>query len=172
MVAPAASRQAMPHTSVDRESTGMPMSRARSAFSAMPRTATPESVRNRNQLNRPSTTGTKASRSRSLPSMTTGKNVVICVDDSGVVKVVTSALAPNIGGTRTCIPPSTWARPMVATVSTSRDEPAKRRMTNRSTITPTRMPTTQAAATATNQGTPQPENMEMPTAAANPPVAP
>ena len=40
--------------------------------------------------------------------------------------------APNQPGMNSVMPPSSWARPMVATVSTSRGALAKRRMTKRS----------------------------------------
>jgi len=54
------------------------------------------------------------------------------------------ALASNSVGSSNSMPPSTCASPMVATVSTSRDCLAKRRMTRNSTMPPSASPRTTA----------------------------
>ena len=71
----AARPPATDHSSSDSWLTGMPSSRARSMFSAMPRTAMPASVRSRNHDSTASTIGTTASSSMSLPVNVTGSTL-------------------------------------------------------------------------------------------------
>ncbi|MEZ5135639.1 MAG: hypothetical protein R2699_11455 [Acidimicrobiales bacterium] len=94
-----------------------------------------------------------ASSNRSLPVITTGSTVT-CTVLSGVSKLPTSGGPSRAIGTISAMPPSTWARPMVAMVRVSREALAKRRMTMRSTKNPMATPRATATPTATNHGTP------------------
>ena len=110
--------------------TGTPSRRARSVFSAAARMAVPARDRRRNQASAPTTTGTTATASRWLPVMSAGPTS----NDSELSGVSnapsTRPSAPNsFWGMSSSIPPRTWARPMVATVSTSRGASANRRTT-------------------------------------------
>ena len=73
----AARPPATDHSSSESWLTGMPSSRARSMFSAMPRTAMPASVRSRNHDSTARTIGTTASSSRSLPVKVTGPTLTV-----------------------------------------------------------------------------------------------
>ena len=87
-------------------------------------------------------------------------------------KAGTSGERPNSTGTSTSAPPRTWARPMVATVSTSREALAKRRITIRSTATPITTPEATASSAAIGHGTPLARYSSMPMLAGRPPMAP
>ena len=149
----AASVPARTQTNVVRLRTGTPRSRARSVFSAAARIAVPASDRRRNQASAPTTTGTTAATSRWSPVRMTGPRVM-------VVEVRGVSNAPRMGdstpkanlGMASSSPPSSCARPMVATVSTSRGACAKRRMTVSSTSPPSSAPPTSAHTIAAAYG--------------------
>jgi hypothetical protein len=68
---------------------------------------------------------------------------------NGVAKPpLTNPEPPNHEGMNSSRPARAWARPMVATVRTRRDERAKRRMTRNSRIPPMSAPETTPAAMA------------------------
>ena len=167
----AANPPTMAHTIVESRRTGIPSSSARSVFSAMARTARPSSVRSRNQLRAASTTGTTATMSRSLPVSTSGW-ISTCTSVSGVRNDGTRGDRPNSIGTSISAPPRTWASPMVATVNTSLDAVAKRRITSRSTTIPVTTPAATAVSAATGHGTFPARYSSIPTTAGNPPMAP
>ena len=146
----AASAPARTHTTVVRLRTGTPSSRARSVFSAAARIAVPASEPRRNQASAPTTSGTTAATSRWSPLMTTGPSSKL-VEVSGVSNAPSSGdSTPNTRrGIPSSRPPRSWARPMVATVSTSRGAWAKRRITTTSTRPPSTAPPTSAIAMAT-----------------------
>ena len=79
---------------------------------------------------------------------------------------------PSRLGRNTAAPPSAWARPTVATVSTRRGAVAKRRITNRSTRAPMAMPTTTPTGPAITQGTSLPMARPAATPAPALPMAP
>ena len=108
------------HSISDRRCTGMPSSRARSTFSAMPRSAMPASVRSRNHDNARATIGTTASSNRSLPVTITGSIATRDVRQRRLERADERRAAPVRSGRNSAIPPSTWASPIVATVRTSR----------------------------------------------------
>ena len=130
-----ASRPAITHTSVDSRRTGMPSSRARSELSATERTATPASVRRRNQPMATSTTGTTMAISRSFPLKSTGKSSTWWAL-RGVVTPPTMEGPRNQPGTSSWIPPKSWARPMVTTMTISRGAEKKRQRMMKSTKRP------------------------------------
>ncbi len=150
MAVKAARPPEMIHTKVESRWMGMPNSKARSRFSAAARTAAPESVRRRNHASAAMTGGTEATIRRWSPVKRTGSMLKPKVN--GVRKPPTSPAEPNRRGMINSMPPRTCANPMVATVSTKRDESAKRRMTSTSTSPPTASPTARPIAAATRYG--------------------
>ena len=101
--------------------------------------AMPASVRPRNQARAAMTTGTTATISMWLPRRMTGSMVRLrSIGDTNPPSG--PAPAPNSSGMSSSMPPSTWARPIVATVRTSREERAKRRITRNSTMPPRAKP--------------------------------
>ena len=163
----AASPPAIDHSRSDSWLTGMPTRRARSMFSAMPRTAVPASVPLRNQTRPASTSGTTATSSRSLPLKVTG-SIVHCLSDSEVSKPGMRSAAPNQPGMNRAMPPSSWARPIVATVRTRRGALMNRRMTSRSVSAPTTTPAATPMTADSSHGQPLPRV----SAAASPPPTP
>ena len=153
MTVRAARAPVMTHTREESRCTGKPRRKARSALSAMPRMARPPSVRSRNQVRAPSTRGTTAMSSRSLPVRMTGSTAT-WTSLRPVAKLPTSLGESSQPGRNSSMPPSTWARPMVATVRARRGARSKRRMTSRSQSQPTAPPETTATATAAGQGQP------------------
>src|SRR5262249_60746433 len=94
-------------------------------------------------------TGITTSATTSLPPKRSGSTVK---DTSiGAGKVCGGKSTPNQPGSSSPSPASTCASPMVATVSTSRGDRKKRRITNSSTTTPR----TSAAASPTANATAQ-----------------
>ena len=147
----AESTAATAHTTVDSRRTGMPSSMARSALAELARIATPTALRRRNSVIRPSTTGTTISTCTWAPENSSGETW----NDSrsGVLNPPDSPPSgpppPNSDGSVSSMPDRIWARPMVATVSTSRGAQKNRWMTSRSASAPTsaavRMPAAKAA---------------------------
>ena len=151
MKASAASPPASIQTIVVLRRTGIPRSRARSVFSAAARTAVPWSVRRRNQASASSTKGATSTISISSPPrrFTPRSSSRSRGTANGPVRLTKSrALEPTIS-----MPPSTWARPMLATVTTRRDASRKRRSTSTSTPAPRAMPPATPSASATPNGT-------------------
>ncbi len=146
----AATPPAIDHSSSDSWLTGMPSSRARSMFSAMPRTAMPASEPSRNQVSPIRTIGTTASRSRSSPVI-----VAACTDHRWSPSIVSTlgiaGLEFSHEGRKMAMPASSWARPIVATVNTRRGASTNRRMISRSTSAPIATPTATPIAAATPQ---------------------
>ena len=167
----AASPPVSAHSSRDSWVTGMPSSRARSMFSAMPRTAVPASVLRRNHTSAPNTAGTTATSSRSFPLNVEEATVISC-EVRAVSNPVTRASTPSQPGMKRAAPPSTWARPMVATVRTSRGAVWNRRITSRSLAAPTATPTSTPATAATGHDQPFPTARPAATPPPTPPMAP
>lgn len=143
----AASSPATAQTSVVSRLTGIPNRRARSVFSAAARIPWPARERCMNQASRPTTTGTTASGSRSLPSRMTGPISTVKLD-RGVSKGASiRGTSPNTrSDSSSSTPPNSCANPIVATVSTSLGALANLRMTVTSTTAPTPSPSTGAHA--------------------------
>ena len=134
------------HTSVWSRRTGTPSSSARSSFSAAARTARPASVRRRNHPRPMSTTGAAASIRTWSPRIGYGRTNQLPL--SGVSMFPISASVPSISPMIRPIAPRICASPIDATVNTSRDERAKRRMTSTSTAAPVATPTATPTAIA------------------------
>ena len=123
------------HTSRDRRRTGMPRSMARSVFSAIDRTAVPESVRSRNHDSPASTMGAEreghevVGRQRRRPD-----HRAVLGQARGEPRHEQRSPCPE-DATANCRPTKIWSNPTVATVTTSRGALPKRRST-RSTPAP------------------------------------
>jgi hypothetical protein len=117
----------------------------------MARTAMPASVRSRNQVSGPSTSGTAASRAKSLPLNTTGETLTSNVSH-GVWILVRTWATLNQSAAYGARPGPAWARPMVATVSISRGAVASGRTTKRSNSAPLSRPASVARIRQTIQG--------------------
>ena len=134
-----ASAPAMIQTRREIRRQGMPTSRARSGFSASERMATPESVRARYQPRAKGSAITTPNTRRSFPSKSTGR-MNVWKRESGVAKEPTKEGPPSHPGTNDWIPPNTWAKPMVATMTISRGTRWKRHRSKSSVATPKRAP--------------------------------
>ena len=146
MAATPDSPPASTHTIRDRCRTGTPRSRARSFESAAARTATPVSLRPKNQARAPSTTGVATRARTSLASKTSGPTV----NDrwNGAVKPVMGLRWAKARGSSTSAAPRIWATPTVATVRIRRGAVKKRRTTTASISAPDRRATTRPRGTA------------------------
>ncbi len=142
-----ASTAAMTHTRVSSLRTGMPSSAARSAFSAVPRTATPTRVR-RNSASSVHTTGTATAAMISPPRNFTNPMVNCALIGAGSGSVLVTS---NQRGSRRPAPASTCARPMVATLRISRGERKNLRITRSSTTAPSTTAATIPVANASSQ---------------------
>ena len=171
MLVKPASTPAITQTRVERRRTGMPSSRARSELSATERTATPASVRSRNHPSATSTTGTTMAMRRSFPLKSTGKISTWCAL-SGVVTPPTMEGPFSQPGTSSCMPPKSWASPMVTTMTMSRGAVKKRQRMMKSTRSPSAAPITRATPMQTNQFTWCARFSSTATVAASAPMAP
>ena len=166
-----ANKPAITQTRVESRRTGMPSSRARSELSATERTATPASVRRRNQPRATSTRGTTMAMRRSFPLKSTGK-IRTCCALSGVVTPPTMEGPPSQPGTSSWIPPKSCANPMVTTITISRGAVKKRQRMTKSTKRPSAAPTKRAIPMQTNQLTWWARFSSTATVAASAPMAP
>ena len=150
------STAASTHTSASSRATGMPSMPARSERSAAARTATPAGVRRRNRLvpTRPARATSTATTWSS--DSTIGSSVMRQSRGRSTLPVVTStAVRPHSAGTPSAAADSSCDRPMVATVSTRRDDRLNRRMAIRSTAAPSATALTRPTANATGMLTPR-----------------
>ena len=137
-------------TTVDSRRTGMPSSIARSALAALARIPTPTALRRRNSVMSASTTGTTTSTWTWAPLNSNGATVNSHVErrPEPPDRPPSGPPPPNIDGSVISTPDRIWARPMVATVRTSRGAQKNRWITSRSASAPTsaatRMPMAKA----------------------------
>ena len=111
----AARPPATDHSSSESRLTGMPSSRARSMFSAMPRTAMPASVRSRNHVSSGQHDGHDGQQQQVVAGERSRGRCRRSWSVSGVGTVgMTSGDARARSGRKMAMPPSSWARPMVA----------------------------------------------------------
>ena len=109
--------------------------------------------------------------SRSFPLKSTGKIRTWCAL-SGVVTPPTMEGPPSQPGTSSWIPPKSWARPMVTTMTISRGAVKKRQRMMKSTKRPSAAPTSRAIPMQTNQLTWWARFSSTATVAASAPMAP
>ena len=141
-----ASAPATDQTRVCRRATGTPSSEARSALSALARMAVPAALRCRNTLTATSTTGVTMRPSRSLASNTIEPMVRVASNGGSMLPATRSR--SHRRGSSSVAATSTWLRPMVAMVTSSRGEWAKRRMITRSVAAPSTTAASRPASTA------------------------
>ena len=118
-----------------------------------------------------STTGTTMAMRRSFPLKSTGKISTWCAV-SGVVTPPTMEGPPSQPGTRSWIPPNSWANPMVTTMTIRRGAVKKRHRMMPSTTMPRAAPTRSAIPMQTNQLTWWARLSSTATVAASAPMAP
>lgn len=147
-----ASAAAAAHTSVWRRWTGTPSIVARSLSSAAARMAVPAALRRRAVATATITTGTTTMASRSLASKTTPPMRAVASMSASIRS--DTRRRSHSRGSRRAPAVSTWLRPMVAMVTSRRDDRAKRRMTTRSVAPPSTTAAARPATTATGHGTP------------------
>ena len=123
------------HTTVCRRRTGMPSVLARSARSALARTAVPASLRRSQSASAMKATGMRIIAMMSLPEKTVPLTSKLA-EKGASSRVWAKASLPNAWGRNSAAPVSTWARPIVATVRMRRGARKKRRMMSISTTTP------------------------------------
>ena len=147
-VASPARSAATTHATVASRRTGMPSSAARSVFSADARVATPRSVRRRKAPRARATSGTTAISSTVFPLNTTPV-IWKWRSERGVCRPAEAGCPENARATAYSPNATSWAMPIVATLSTSRDESKKRRASASSRTRPAApaaaTPTTSAA---------------------------
>ena len=129
-----ASSEATTHTTVCSRFTGMPSVKARSARSADPRIATPTRERCRNSAMAKRQMGTTIIVSTSLALKLVPP--ISKLASNGGASRVPNDWSPKARGRNSPAPASSWARPIVATVSTRRGDEKNRRMMRVSTSTP------------------------------------
>jgi hypothetical protein len=150
-----ASPAATIHTTICTRRTGMPSRLARSALSALARTAMPMSVNRKNAASAAMHSPTANMATMSLPPNTTGaiSNSSPNGDGNDVGADSTSKTRGNASlasdGSARPTPANSWASPSVATVRISRGARANRRMTTTSTSAPSPTATTSPSGSAT-----------------------
>jgi hypothetical protein len=143
---------AIVQTWTSRRRTGTPSRAARSARSALARTAIPVSVVRSRTASATMRSGATITANRSLASKTTPPNSPDHSNGAGSVRM--PGPSPQSCGRSSDANASTWARPIVATVSSSRGAPKNRRTTSTSARTPTTTAAPSPAVIPTTHGSP------------------